>query len=84
MHSLHKKANSPHTAQTRCLMAATDRLLDVEDVRLTAGERRFLRQIALRLQNGEPPQRMVEKSPACRGQQVDLEEAIAALFSGGK
>lgn len=62
-------------------MAATDRLLDVEDVRLTAGERRFLRQIALRLKAGGTAQPEVY-NPLPRHDELEAE--IAAIFTGGK
>ena len=63
-------------------MAAADRMLDTEDPRLTAGERRYLRQIVFRLQNGEAAQPAIHDRI---GSVTALEEAIAEVFgSSGK
>ena len=57
------------------------RLIDAEDARLTAGERRVLRQIALRLKAGGTAQPEVYNSLPRHN---ELEAEIAAIFTGGK
>ena len=65
-------------------MAAADRWLDTEDERLTAPERQYLRQLAFRLRNGGTArsERGEVFKPVSRP--ASLEDAIAALFAGGK
>lgn len=65
-------------------MAAYYRLVDCEDERLTAPERQYLRQLAFRLRNGGTArsERGEVYSPVSRP--ASLEDAIAALFAGGK
>ena len=72
-------------SKTGATPVARNRWVDSEDERLTAPERQYLRQLVLRLKNGGPAQPVRDRLIAGeRGQQIDLEQAIAALFTGRK